>query len=141
MKFERRTAGYTEQDHKRNERILNKLIKPITDYIQNYQRKWKKHVNKMNAGWIRKQILRYQPEGERSLGRPVKSCEKIWDRNGTPRLILYKKKKKKKKNCTSLFHERHLLQLRCLLAFNKILRNVFGSHTFDARLMDMIVAK
>jgi hypothetical protein len=57
MKFVQGTAGYTKWDHKRNEDILDKLkIKPIIDYIQNYQRKWKEHMNRMNEGRNPKQI-------------------------------------------------------------------------------------
>jgi hypothetical protein len=34
-------AGYTKGDHRRNADILEKLkIKPVIDYIHNYQRKW-----------------------------------------------------------------------------------------------------
>jgi hypothetical protein len=58
MKFTGRTVGYTNWDHKRNESILDKLkTKPLIDYFQNYQRKWKEHMNRMNRGRIPKQIL------------------------------------------------------------------------------------
>jgi len=34
---------------------IDKLkIKPVIDYIQNYQRIWKEHVNRMNTGRIQK---------------------------------------------------------------------------------------
>jgi hypothetical protein len=52
MKFMRGTAraGYTKWDHKRNEDILDEIkVKPVTYFIENYQRKWKEHVNKMNT--------------------------------------------------------------------------------------------
>jgi hypothetical protein len=42
MKF-MQTTGYTKCGHKRNEDILDKLIKPVIDCIQNYQREWKEH--------------------------------------------------------------------------------------------------
>jgi hypothetical protein len=64
MKSMWRTVGYTKWDHKINQNILDKLkIKPMTDYIQHYQRKWKENTNKMNMGKIPKQILQYQPRG------------------------------------------------------------------------------
>jgi hypothetical protein len=45
MKFQQRTGNYTKWDHKRNEDILDKLkIKPVIDYIHNYQREWKEHT-------------------------------------------------------------------------------------------------
>jgi hypothetical protein len=41
-----------------NEDILDNLrIIQMVNYIQNYQRKWKEHVNKVNTGGILKQIL------------------------------------------------------------------------------------
>jgi len=48
-----KTASYIKWDHERNEDILDKLeIKLVTDYIQNYQRKWKEHMNRTNIGRI-----------------------------------------------------------------------------------------
>jgi hypothetical protein len=45
MKFICRIACYTKWDQKRNEDILDELkMKPMIDYIQNYQRKWKEHM-------------------------------------------------------------------------------------------------
>jgi hypothetical protein len=59
-------AGYTKWDYERNEDIVDKLkIKPLIDYVQNYQRKVKEHVNRMNTGKIPKQILYYQVRGQR----------------------------------------------------------------------------
>jgi len=52
-------------------------IKPVIYYIQNYQRKWKEHVNIINTGRIPKQILCYGARGWRS-GRDGR---KIWDCN------------------------------------------------------------
>jgi hypothetical protein len=51
MKFMHIAAGYTKWDHKRNEDIVDEMkIKLMVDYVQNYQRKWKDHVNRMNTG-------------------------------------------------------------------------------------------
>jgi len=80
MKFMWRTAGYTKWDQKRNEDILDKLkIRPLTYYIQNYQRKWKEHMHWMNTGRITQQILCYQPRGQSSTICPIKrgKCETI----------------------------------------------------------------
>jgi len=41
-----------------------KLIKPVMDYIQNYQRKQKEHLNKMKTERISKKIFHYQPRGQ-----------------------------------------------------------------------------
>jgi hypothetical protein len=61
-----RTVGNTKQDNKRNEDILDKLkTKPMVDYIENNQRKWKEHMYRMSTGRIPKQILHYQPTGQR----------------------------------------------------------------------------
>jgi len=35
----------------------------MIEYVSNYQRKWSEHVNRMNAGRIRKQILCCEPRG------------------------------------------------------------------------------
>jgi len=76
MKFIRSTGGYIKWDHKRNYDILDKpKTKPVTDYIQNCQRKWKEHMNRMNTGRIQKQILSYQTRGQRSFERPMKRFE------------------------------------------------------------------
>jgi hypothetical protein len=43
----------------------------LIGYIQNYQRKWKEHMNKMNAGRVLKQILHHHSRGQRSIGCPM----------------------------------------------------------------------
>jgi len=81
MKFTRRTVGYTKRNHKRNENILDKLkIKPVINCTPNYQKKWKEHVKKMNTGRMSKQIVRYQPGRQRSIGRPMQR----WEENMRP---------------------------------------------------------
>jgi hypothetical protein len=73
MCFLRRTAGYTGWDHKRNEDILTELqISQITEFICQYSKNWKEHVDRMNSDRIPKMILKYQPKGKRNLGRPLK---------------------------------------------------------------------
>jgi hypothetical protein len=57
-------------DHRRNEDVLGKLsVKQIIEYVKSYQSKGKEHVNRMNRGRIPKQILSYQPRGQRSIER------------------------------------------------------------------------
>ena len=73
MKFMRYTAGYTKWDHKHNNDIMDELqLEPIINYIQQYQNQWTKHVHRMSHTRIPKAMLRYQPRGKRSLGRPMK---------------------------------------------------------------------
>jgi hypothetical protein len=71
--FLRRTAGYTRWDHKRNEDILTELqMSQITEYIYQYMKNWKEHVDRMSSDRIQKMILKYEPKGKRNLGRPLK---------------------------------------------------------------------
>jgi hypothetical protein len=73
MCFLRRTAGYTRWDHKSNEDILTELqISQITEFICQYRKNWKEHVDRMSSDRIPKMILKYQPKGKRNLGRPLK---------------------------------------------------------------------
>jgi hypothetical protein len=68
-----RTAGYTRWDHKRNEDILTELqMSQITEFIYQYKKNWKEHVDRMSSDRIQKMILKYQPKGKRNLGRPLK---------------------------------------------------------------------
>jgi hypothetical protein len=73
MRFLRRTARYTHWDHKRNEDILTELqISQVTEFIYQYRKNWKEHVDRMSSDRIPKLILKYQPKGKRNLGRPLK---------------------------------------------------------------------
>jgi hypothetical protein len=73
MRFLRRTAGYSRWDHKRSEGILTELqISQITEYIYQYMKNWKEHVDRMSCDKIPKMILKYQPKGKRNLGTPLK---------------------------------------------------------------------
>jgi hypothetical protein len=68
-----KTADYTKWDDKRNEAISDKLkLKRMIDYVENYHRKWKERVNRMNTGRIQKN---YQPRGQRRIGCPGKKGE------------------------------------------------------------------
>jgi hypothetical protein len=60
----------------KNEDILEKLkMKQVIDYNQNYKRKWKECINRMNTGRIPKQILHYQPREQRTIVSPMKRWE------------------------------------------------------------------
>jgi hypothetical protein len=62
-RFMRRTAGYTSWDHKRNEDILTELqISQITEFIYQYTKNWKEHVDRMSSDRIPKMILKHQPK-------------------------------------------------------------------------------
>jgi hypothetical protein len=65
MCFLRRTAGYICWYHKRNEGILTELqMSQITEFICQYRKNWKEHVDRMSSDRIPKMILKYQPKGK-----------------------------------------------------------------------------
>jgi hypothetical protein len=73
MKFMRKTAKYTWQDHKRNQDIAEELqIQPVMEKINNYKNKWIQHVRRMDRARLPHAILKYQPAGRRDQGRPLK---------------------------------------------------------------------
>jgi hypothetical protein len=73
MKFMRKTAKYTWQDHKRNQDITEELkIQPVMEKINNYKNKWIQHVRRMDRARLPRGILKYQPAGRRDQGRPLK---------------------------------------------------------------------
>jgi hypothetical protein len=73
MRFLCRTARYTRWDHKRNEDTLTELqMSQITEFIYQYRKSCKEHIDRMSPDRIPKMILKYQPKGKRNLGRPLK---------------------------------------------------------------------
>jgi hypothetical protein len=73
MKFMRKTAKYTWQDHKRNQDITEELkIQQVMEKINNYKNKWIQHVRRMDRARLPRGILKYQPAGRRGQGRPLK---------------------------------------------------------------------
>jgi hypothetical protein len=44
----------------------------VAEFVEEYRRNWKEHVVRMSAGRILQKMLRYEPKGERSSGRPLK---------------------------------------------------------------------
>jgi hypothetical protein len=64
MKFMRKTAKYTWQDHKRNQDITEELkIQPLMEKINNYKNKWIRHFRRMDRAGLPRGILKYQPAG------------------------------------------------------------------------------
>jgi len=48
------------------------IAKPNLKFMENYWCNWKNHAIRMSRWRIPFQILHYQPNGRRSLGRPFK---------------------------------------------------------------------
>jgi hypothetical protein len=44
----------------------------IVQEIEQYQKKWLKHVQRMDTNRISRQALKYRPEGRRNVGSPKK---------------------------------------------------------------------
>ena len=44
----------------------------IVQEIKQYQKKWLKHVQRMDTNRIPRQAVKYRPEGRRNVGRPKK---------------------------------------------------------------------
>jgi hypothetical protein len=43
-----------------------------TEFIYQYRKSWKEHVDRMSSDSIPNMILKYQPKVKRNLGRPLK---------------------------------------------------------------------
>jgi len=66
--------GITKLDKEKNQCIRGKTgAQNIVKEINQYQKKWLQHVQRMDTNRIPKQALRYRPEGRRNIGRPKKS--------------------------------------------------------------------
>jgi hypothetical protein len=74
MKYMRRTAGYTWEDHETNTEIAKELnITPVLGRIQDYKRNWIQHVTRMPRNRLPRLIKKsYTPKGRRNQGRPLK---------------------------------------------------------------------
>jgi hypothetical protein len=74
MKFMRKTAKYTWQDHKINQEIMKELkTNPVIEKINNYKEKWIQCVHGMERSRLPHAILNYQQSGKRNQGRPLKT--------------------------------------------------------------------
>jgi hypothetical protein len=72
IRFLRRTAVYTRWDHKRNDILTDLQMSQITEFIYQYRKNWKEHVDRMSSDRIPKMILKHQPREKIILGRPLK---------------------------------------------------------------------
>jgi len=73
MKFLRHLLGITKFDKEKNQCIREKTgARNIVEEIKQYQKKWLKHVQRMDTNRIPKQALRYGPKGRKNIGRPKK---------------------------------------------------------------------
>jgi hypothetical protein len=66
MKFMRKTAKYTWQDHRRDQDITEELkMQPVMEKINNYKNNWIQHFRRMDRPRLPHAILKYQPAGRR----------------------------------------------------------------------------
>ena len=73
MKFFRHLLGITKIDKENNQYIRQKMgVQNIVKEIKLYQKKWLKHVQRMDINRLPKQALQYKPKGRRNIGRPRK---------------------------------------------------------------------
>ena len=72
MKFLRHLLGITKLDKEKNQCIRGKKTgaQNIVKEIKQYQKKWLKHVQRMDRNRLPRQALKYRPEGRRDIGRP-----------------------------------------------------------------------
>jgi hypothetical protein len=76
MCFLRRTAGYTGWDHKRNEDILTELqISQITQFICQYRKNWKEHVDRMSSDRIPKNDYKIRTKREKKFRKTFEKME------------------------------------------------------------------
>jgi hypothetical protein len=73
MRFIRRLLGLTRRDKQRIVDTGEKLNQDnIADEIRNCQQKWPQHVNRTEDNRLPKLKLRYQPQGNRDEGLPIR---------------------------------------------------------------------
>jgi hypothetical protein len=74
MTFFRKITNYTLYDHKRNQDIIKELkIEAVLEKMNNYKIKWMRHVPRMDRSRLPNAIIKYQPEGKRNPGCPLKT--------------------------------------------------------------------
>ena len=70
--LKKREEQLTKLD-KENQCIRGKTgAQNIVKEIKQYQKKWLKHVQRMDKNILPRQALKYRPEGRRNIGRPKK---------------------------------------------------------------------
>jgi hypothetical protein len=63
MKYMRRTAGYTWTDHETSADIAKELyITRVLDTVEDYERKWLQHVNRMPRNTLPRLIKKTTPQ-------------------------------------------------------------------------------
>jgi len=74
MKFLRHLLGITKLDIEKNQCIRQKKTgsQNIVKEIKLYQKKWLKHIQRMDTNRLPKQALQYKAKGRRNIGRPRK---------------------------------------------------------------------
>jgi len=73
MKFLRHLLGITKVDKEKNQCIRQKTgAQNIVKEIKQYQKKWLKHVQRMDTNRLSKKALQYKPKGRKNIGRPRK---------------------------------------------------------------------
>jgi hypothetical protein len=74
----------TWRDHKTNTEIAKELnIAPVLGKLQDYERKWIKHVKRMPHNRLPRLIKNYIPKGRRNQERPLKRVLDALDWNGS----------------------------------------------------------
>ena len=73
MKFLRHLLGITKLDKEKNQCIRQKTgAQNILKEIKRHQKRWLKHVQRMDTNRLPKQALQYKQKGRRNIGRPRK---------------------------------------------------------------------
>ena len=73
MKYLRHLLGITKLDKEKNQCIRQKTgVQKIVKEIKQYQKKWLRHVQRMDTNRLPKQALQYKPKGRRNIGRSRK---------------------------------------------------------------------
>ena len=73
MKFLRHLLGITKLDKEKNQCIREKTgAQNTVKEIQQCQKKWLQHVQRMDTNRLPKQSLQYEPKGRRNIGRTRK---------------------------------------------------------------------
>jgi hypothetical protein len=68
MKFLRHLLGIIKLDKEKHQCIREKTgSQNIVQGIKQYQKKWLQHVQRTDTNRIRRQALRYRPEGRRNV--------------------------------------------------------------------------
>lgn len=78
MRFLRRVKGCTRLDRIRNDDVRNALnIYNLNHRIDDYKRKWREHIDRMDKCRLPQQIRSYKPTGKRNVGRPFSRWDQL----------------------------------------------------------------